>query len=422
MIKHYIKQAIRLLRENKLLSIISILGTALAICMIMVLVILYVMNTADFRPETNRSRTCYISTAMSMGKDDGRRMSFSALGYPLMKECVLSLKSAELVTAIIHDSRSKTIVSTMDGLSSYSASVTLTDATFWKLYSFDFIDGQPFSEADFKSGIRSAVINETVALRLFGTTKALGKQMKFDFTDFRVAGVVKDVSRFASKAWAEVWVPYSINSGYDSEASGQEGINGDYACCALLKKGYTRDDMRKEMLHLLAGFNSHMKDYKADLNVQPRTQVQEWLDGGSEFESHESSMYIRSGIIIAILLLVPALNLSGITLSRMRRRMPELGVRRAFGATEGNILWQVMLENLLFTFIGGLIGLILSYAGMLILKDWLLVSGETGLSIGMFSWEVFAAAFLLCLVLNLLSAGIPAWRVSRLQITDSLNS
>ena len=47
MIKQYIKQALRMIGENKLLSVISILGTALAICMIMVIVILYVVNTAS---------------------------------------------------------------------------------------------------------------------------------------------------------------------------------------------------------------------------------------------------------------------------------------------------------------------------------------------------------------------------------------
>ncbi len=51
MIKQYFKQAIRLLTENKLLSVISILGTALAICMIMVIVILYIVNTAGFKPD-----------------------------------------------------------------------------------------------------------------------------------------------------------------------------------------------------------------------------------------------------------------------------------------------------------------------------------------------------------------------------------
>ena len=57
MYKIYLKQAWALLKENKLLSGVSIFGTALAICMIMVIVILYVVNTASFKPEVNRGRT-----------------------------------------------------------------------------------------------------------------------------------------------------------------------------------------------------------------------------------------------------------------------------------------------------------------------------------------------------------------------------
>ena len=103
MIKQYIKQALRMIGENKLLSVISILGTALAICMIMVIVILYVVNTASFKPEVNRGRTCYITTVMSNGKDDNRRISYSSLGLPLVKECCYPLKGAEAVTAINMD-------------------------------------------------------------------------------------------------------------------------------------------------------------------------------------------------------------------------------------------------------------------------------------------------------------------------------
>ena len=68
MYKIYLKQAWALLKENKLLSGVSIFGTALAICMIMVIVILYVVNTASFKPEVNRGRTCYITTVMSNGR------------------------------------------------------------------------------------------------------------------------------------------------------------------------------------------------------------------------------------------------------------------------------------------------------------------------------------------------------------------
>ena len=90
--------------------------------------------------------------------------------------------------------------------------------------------------------------------------------------------------------------------------------------------------------------------------------------------------------------------------------MPELGVRRAYGATKWNILWQVLNENLVYTLIGGVIGLAFSYVAMFMLKDWLLMSslGQAGITLGMFSWLVFAIAFFFCLLLNLLSAGIPA--------------
>ena len=61
MIKQYIKQALRMIGENKLLSVISILGTALAICMIMVIVIVWQMRTANYSPEDYRDRMMYVS-------------------------------------------------------------------------------------------------------------------------------------------------------------------------------------------------------------------------------------------------------------------------------------------------------------------------------------------------------------------------
>ena len=331
MIKQYIKQALRMIGENKLLSVISILGTALAICMIMVIVILYVVNTASFKPEVNRGRTCYITTVMSNGKDDNRRISYSSLGLPLVKECCYPLKGAEAVTAINMDRYRPLTASSMDGLKNRTSYISYTDTAFWKVFQFDFLQGGPFSPAAFTSGIRNAVISESVALALFGTDQVVGREMKLDFIVYNICGVVKDVSRFASKAWAEVWIPYTV-----------------------------RDD------------------------------------GGYQ---------------------------EGITLSRMRRRMAELGVRRAFGATQGTILWQVLSENMVLTLLGGLLGLAMSYGAMLLLRDWLLVTslGKTGLSTGMFNGAVFIAAFLFCLVLNLFSAGLPAWRMSRLNITDSIN-
>lgn len=422
MIKQYFKQAFRLLKENKLLSVVSILGTALAICMIMVIVILYVVNTTGFSPEVNRDKTYYFSNVMSLGKDDGRRMSFSSAGFPLVNECYYPLQSAEVVTAVVRDRWNKQSALTMDGLKSYNSQVILTDTAFWKLFDFDFIDGSPFTPAAFQSGIRDAVISESVARTLFGTAQAVGKEMKLDFIVFRVCGVVKDVSRFADKAWADIWIPYTI-TGDDYKQSWHEGIIGSFHCYVMLKEGKSREDLRHEVLKRVADFNSSLSDYKADILHQPNSQIEEWLYGGNEKPSDVIKTYLRYGVILFILLLVPALNLSSITFSRMRKRVAELGVRRAFGATKRNIVGQVLMENMALTLAGGLLGLCFSYAAMWLLRDWLLVTslGEAGLSMGMLNGYVFLAAFLFCLVMNLMSAGVPAWRVSRANITDSLN-
>ena len=139
MIKQYIKQALRTIGKNKLLSVISILGTALAICMIMVIVILYVVNTASFKPEVNRGRTCYITTVMSNGKDDNRRISYSSLGLPLVKECCYPLKGAEAVTAINMDRYRPLTASSMDGLKNRTSYISYTDTAFWKVFQFDFL-------------------------------------------------------------------------------------------------------------------------------------------------------------------------------------------------------------------------------------------------------------------------------------------
>lgn len=61
------------------------------------------------------------------------------------------------------------------------------------------------------------MISESVALALFGTDQVVGREMKLDFIVYNICGVVKDVSRFASKAWAEVWIPYTVRDDGDTK-------------------------------------------------------------------------------------------------------------------------------------------------------------------------------------------------------------
>ena len=60
MFKQYLKQALNMLRENRLISLISILGTALSIAMIMVVILVFQVQLTSFVPEVNRDRMLYV--------------------------------------------------------------------------------------------------------------------------------------------------------------------------------------------------------------------------------------------------------------------------------------------------------------------------------------------------------------------------
>jgi len=142
-------------------------------------------------------------------------------------------------------------------------------------------------------------------------------------------------------------------------------------------------------------------------------------------------IYLQIILIILLLLLVPSINLTGMTASRMKKRMEELGIRKAFGAENRTLLMQILYENLLLTFLGGLAGLLGSYSLIYLLKGWLLgnynwdgssLTASIDLSPGMLiNPAIFGYTLIFCLVLNLMSALVPAWRALRRPIVDAIN-
>lgn len=419
-INQYIKQSWRLLRQNRLAASLSILGTAVAVCMIMVFVILFIANTEPFKPETHRADTYYVTYVKVEGKDDGRRISFATLGLPFIKECFYPLESAELVTAVVRDKWQKLTLLSMDGRNTFNASVLETDTDFWRLYDFEFVAGKPYSEAAFESGLPEVVISDKVAHAIFGNEQVVGKEIKINYLVYRVSGVVKNISRFADKAFADVWIPYTSGTNLFEN---WEGITGAFECYMLLKDGCSPDDLRTELNKRIANYNSGLSDIRANIMNQPVSHIEIWIIGDGNNESL-LSVFMRLFIVAFIILLVPTLNISGIIFAWTRKRIPEYALRQAYGATRKIIMLQVVLENLLVTLIGGALGFVFSYAALACMGDWLMITslGQEELSLQMVNIWVFVAVFILCLLLNLLSAAFPAWKATRQQISEALNS
>lgn len=109
------------------------------------------------------------------------------------------------------------------------------------------------------------------------------------------------------------------------------------------------------------------------------------------------------------------------THSRLRRRREEIGVRRAFGARRSSIIREIFIENLVISLIAGIIGLLLSVIFALIWREGIFGTDKVSLEI-LIHWSIFGWALLFCFLLNLLSAGIPVWKASRVNVVDALNN
>lgn len=145
MFRQYFKQAIQMLKENRLTSVISILGTALSIAMILVVILQFQIKLVGFRPESNRDRMLYIMGIRADSRDSETRNS-TAMSDGVVKECLYPLQTPEAVTAI---ASGKVIVSLSDRQLFEEYVIKYTDPGFWKVFDFRFISGKPFTEADF---------------------------------------------------------------------------------------------------------------------------------------------------------------------------------------------------------------------------------------------------------------------------------
>ena len=161
MYKQYIKQAVQMLRENTLVSIISISGTALAIAMVLVMVLVFQIKSTGYAPESNRSRFMYVwGTEVGSKSPGGSDRNRGGMSSEVVKECFYTLRKPEAVSGYCSDSHS---LSLPNRRLFKEYEICYTDAGHWKIFDHPFVEGGPFSEADFQSGIPKMVLSEQVA-------------------------------------------------------------------------------------------------------------------------------------------------------------------------------------------------------------------------------------------------------------------
>lgn len=265
MYKIYIKQVWALIRQERFFSSVYIVGTGLAISMVMALAVAYHIRTANIAPEVHRDRMCYLSNVTY--KLNGTKSNYkAACGPRLVKEVIGNLRVPEDVAVTTNSfmmpfSYGDAFMRLPGGDESPKVRLKGCDDGFWRVYRFDFVEGRPFTEAEFLSGMPRAVLCRSLAGRLFGHEAAAGQTILLNGLEYTVSGVVDDVSGITADVYAEAWVTYSsLSVAMDHALGERDGAVGLLEANILLADASDLPALSEELRREVRRYNSGLSE------------------------------------------------------------------------------------------------------------------------------------------------------------------
>lgn len=421
------------MRQNKLFSSIYITGTGLSIAFTMVLFIIYYVKFAPVYPEYNRSRTLVIDMMNVTQKDNPGNFGCNhGVSYKVV-DMLKDLPHLDKIGASSQMGNYLGYALTMpESNEIYMPIVNLTDRGFWEVFTFEFIDGKPYEQADVEAGLPKAVISESLAKRVFTRTDVAGEYIDLDGKDVQVCGVVRDASTATPITVGEMYLPLYFCDQL-RPSSFDYGLSGSVQ---LYLTAPSEDDIESLRSEVQEVFKQHnLQDEKLNSNLMNQPDI--WWKNYFRTECNHEPDIAKAvrGILYMLLalLFIPAMNLCGMISSRMDERLSEMGLRKAYGATNRSLIGQILTENLLLTVIGGLLGLALAYiitiaGGETILKLMdenvtLFKTISTKINLEMLiNLPLFLTVFSVCVLLNLISALVPTLLALRHPIIHSIQT
>ena len=315
----------------------------------------------------------------------------------------LTLDDVDLLGRVVGD-RSRVAVSIASGetVSAGSrqmfATVNGVNENVPNVFDRKVVRGDYITAADVDTRRRIAVLGSAVARRIFGDVDPLGRQVSIAGVRFRVVGVFAKVgSTFGVDRDAEVHIPVTAAQ----RLFGVSRIDG------LAVKAPTVDDIQPLQKRLVAA----LQDKYTGEQFSAVTQTQILGTIGRIL----GLLTLVLAAIAAISLLVGGVGVSNIMLVSVRERTREIGLRKALGARQRDILLQFLIEAVLLCVVGGLVGIGLGVGAALV------VDGLTPLP-AVIAWWSPALAFAVSAAVGIFFGVAPARRAGRLDPVVALRT
>ncbi len=217
-------------------------------------------------------------------------------------------------------------------------------------------------------------------------------------------------------AFADFWAPVTTSSGYDDPTR----IMGFCQALILARSKAEFPAIRSEFIARLRDVDLSVEGDYDMLTAVPETLFETLsravFHQGRTTESSTGTLLTLIGGLMVLFMVLPAVNLVNLNISRIMERASEIGVRKAFGASSVALVGQFLVENVLLTLAGGVLALAFSK----LVLELVAASGVVPGASFHVNVRVLGYALLLALVFGLISGVYPAWRMSRLNPVDAL--
>ena len=338
MIYQSFKMAVKAIAGNKMRSFLTILGVVIGVVAIVVLVSIGQGANSSVVESIEGMGTNLITANIN-----ARRMN------PIDLDSLNELAQNEAISYVAPIASVSGTVKA--GTTTYDDGVVQgTTPGYESIRNWTVAEGRFLQQPDIDNRSFVAVIGSEAATEMYGTTHAVGETFSLNGYTITVVGVLAEVGSSASGSNDnQILIPFtlaqrlsnqtSISSFYVSAASSAQVEQAQAAVESYLEKAFE---------------NYNTRSFGTQYSVFNQTEML------STLSETTNTLTLMLGGIAAISLLVGGIGIMNIMLVSVSERTREIGIRKAIGAARGNILMQFLIESLVVSLMGGLLGLAIS--------------------------------------------------------------
>lgn len=429
MFAYYARLAVRSFRRNKVLTALMVVAIALGIGASMTTLTVFHVLSGDPIPEKSgrlfyaqldpRPRSGYLTDE----EPEGQMTRFDA-------EALLREKRA--VHQAMMSGGSAIVEPEGSTLKPFSVDTRWTSADFFPMFNVPMQYGRAWSASDDDAHSRVVVLSKAINEKLFQGANSVGREIRVNSQSLRVIGVMKewnpepqffDLTTGSYGKDEDLLVPFSTAMDLDFGNNGNMncfrdgGPGGDShslsaACTWIqywveLEPGKV-DDYRRYLVNYSDQQRAAGR-FERPANVRVRS-VMEWLDfNGAVPSDVRLQMWLALGFLGVCLV-----NTVGLLLAKFLRRSGEIGVRRALGASRGQIFLQCLVEAGAIGVVGGVLGIGLALIGLAAVRRQPVEYAQLAHLDG----SMLLLALGLTLLASLAAGFLPAWRA--MQVTPAI--